>query len=73
MARVEVSLMKVEKVVKPPQKPGVSSRRVAGEAGEAMEGMAVNRPMRKQPATFTTEVPTGKAPGCHSSMSLETA
>ena len=58
--------MKVEKVVKPPQKPVVSSNLVEGFIHPPpFHEMPERNPMMKQPNTFTVMVPKGKAMRLH--------
>lgn len=49
------SLMNVENVVNPPQKPVIKISFKCGSPGISFE----NKPMRKQPATLATKVPMG--------------
>lgn len=53
------SFIKVEKVVNPPQKPVVSSRRVLGVSQLFIDSEEI-KPMMKQPKTLTVKVPNGK-------------
>jgi hypothetical protein len=59
---VAFSFIKVENVVKPPQKPVVSKRRTAGLTPPLLLGNEENIPIRKQPRTLTTIVPKGNDP-----------
>ncbi len=55
---VRVSPAKVEKVVKPPQKPVIRRNR------RLLEGIKLeNKPMQKHPSIFTVKVATGNAKG----------
>lgn len=54
------SLLNVEKVVNPPQRPTTNSKRRSGD--RLWRAIHVpNKPMRKQPTMLTANVPKGKA------------
>jgi len=63
--------MKVEKVVKPPQKPVVSIRRTAGLTPPLSLDNEEKIPIRKQPSTLTTIVPKGNEPATASCKYFE--
>lgn len=52
---IRLSLVKVEKVVKPPQKPVISSIRTISLPGAIL----LSHPNRKQPPTLAISVPAG--------------
>lgn len=54
-----LSFMKVEKVVKPPQKPVVSNRRTCGVSQPCVEGNDEKKPISRQPRILTVKVPSG--------------
>jgi hypothetical protein len=54
-----LSLLKVEKVVKPPQKPVVSSRHKGCDAEYCLLNHANSNPKRKHPNRLTIHVPHG--------------
>ena len=59
-----LSFISVENVVKPPQKPVVSSSRVEVEMeradAEPLPGRAEKKPMSRQPSMLTVNVPKGR-------------
>ena len=57
---VRVSLLKAEKVLKPPQKPTVQNNFVAGERSCLWSASPIKKPKAKQAIILTTKVPNGK-------------
>lgn len=53
------SFIKVEKVVNPPQKPVVKSKRDWGESHDNVDGRLEIKPISKQPNKLTTNVAKG--------------
>lgn len=54
---------KAEKVVNPPQKPTTSRNLQFGSKLSDRSESPINKPIRRQPKTFTARVPQGKLVG----------
>ena len=65
------SLIKVEKVVKPPHNPAVNSRRLLVPS-DANTGKPEAKPMIRQPKTFTINVAKGKGEMIYLSIRYDT-
>lgn len=57
-----MSSAKVEKVVKPPQKPVMSNALIDDDNTPRLSAKPNSRPIKKLPTTFTANVPRGKPP-----------
>ena len=62
--RVKVSLLKAEKVLKPPQKPTVKNNRAVWERTCLWSASPMIKPKAKQAVTFTRKVPNGNWRWC---------
>ena len=57
---VSDSLLKAEKVLKPPQKPTAQNKREAGESNCLWSAKPIIKPNAKQAIIFIVNVPKGK-------------
>jgi len=69
---IKFSLVKLEKVVNPPQKPTMSSKRKSPLIKSLLVLIPAKNPMIKLPTILTVNVPIGIASTCHDRFNFET-